>query len=342
MIDTVKIYSNISPDVYDKIYGSSVVKVAFSNKTNEKFYEIVNDHLKGSYDSSLSVRVGNGVKYKFTNGYFLEIEGSLHKLMKGQNSYDGYYNFETVCLYLIQLVENAYDVVLPDFSDWYLQRVDIACCYDLGTQESVRKYINNLCSCSYSRRNLKFYQDESVYLSGTTSTLKIYNKLLEFMKHDLRKLRNTDFDLTNFLDSIKGFIRFECEIKKKMLKKIYDIDNIPVNMFDYEMFKEIWRDEFMKLLKLFDDDLKVVRGREEVYKRLNTLYKPVKARNLYDFYMCIMFDGLLEVKKRNSRSSFFRNLKDLKEARVDFSQKYDIQDCENIVEFSPFEWKEVS
>lgn len=131
MIDTVKIYANISSEIYNKIYGNSIIKVAFSNKTNEKFYEIVNDHLEGSYSSSLSVRVGDGVKYKFTTGYFLEIEGSLHKLFKGHNSFDGYYNLEMVCLYLIQLVENAYDIILPDISDWFLQRVDIAVCYDL-------------------------------------------------------------------------------------------------------------------------------------------------------------------------------------------------------------------
>lgn len=340
MIDTIKIYTNISFEIYEKIYKSSIVKVAFSNKTNEKFYEIVNDHLKGSYDSSLSVRVGNGIKYKFTTGYFLEIEGSLHKIMKGQNAYGGYYNLETICLYLIQLVESAYDIMLPNISEWYLQRVDIAVCYDLGNQENVRKYINNLSSCSYPKRNLKFYQDESLYVSGTSSTLKIYNKFLEFVKHDLRKLKNTDFDINNFCEYIKGFVRFECEIKKKMLKKFFDIENIPVNMFSYDMLKEKWCDEFMKLLKFVDDDLKIVRSREDVYKRLNTLYKSTKANNLYNFYMCIMFDGISEVKMRHSKTSFYRNISDLKKAHVDLSQKYDIQE-NNLIEFNPFEWKEV-
>ena len=37
--------------------------------------------------------------------------------------------------------------------------------------------------------------NESLYLTGTTTTLKIYNKLLEFRKHDLRKLSKTDFDV---------------------------------------------------------------------------------------------------------------------------------------------------
>lgn len=211
-----------------------------------------------------------------------------------------------------------------------------------GCQENVRKYINNLSSCSYPKRNLKFYQDESIYVSGTSSTLKVYNKLLEFRKHDLKKLKETDFDIVNFMDKIKGFIRFECEIKKKMLKKIVNIDNIPINMFKYEDLKEKWCEEFMKLLKFVDNDLKIVRSREEVFKRLNSFYKPARARSLYNFYICVMFDGLREVRKRISKSSYYDNLKALKDAHVDVSQKYDVQDYDNIVEFNPFEWREVS
>lgn len=64
-----------------------------------------------------------------------------------------------------------------------------------------------------------FFYDESIYLSGTTTTLKIYNKLLEFKKHDLKKFVNSNFNLIEYLSVIQGFIRFECEIKKKMLKK---------------------------------------------------------------------------------------------------------------------------
>ena len=41
--------------------------------------------------------------------------------------------------------------------------------------------------CSYPRRNIKVYQDESIYLTGATTTLKIYNKMLEFKKHDIKK-----------------------------------------------------------------------------------------------------------------------------------------------------------
>ena len=229
MIDTIKIYSEIDRDTYDKIRLKSIVKNSTDYNTGELIYEIINDHLEGSYDSRLSVRVGCGVKYNFVDkGYYIEIEGSYHKIVNGYNSHNGYCDLEYISQNLIQMVELSYSLNLPDFEFWYLQRVDIAVCYDLKNQDNVKSYLNSLSRCRYPRRNIKFFYDESLYLSGTTTTLKIYNKLLEFKKHDLKKFVNTSFDLQNYLNKIKGFIRFECEIKKKMLVKLYNKKHIRI------------------------------------------------------------------------------------------------------------------
>ena len=218
MIDTIKIYTEIDKKMHDKIKSMSIVKSSIDNSTNELQYEIINDHLEGSFDSRLSVRVGCGSKYRFSKlGYFIEIEGSYHKFTRGYNSHNGYYDLQFLAKSLINIIELSYNINLPDVKYWYLQRVDIAICYDLKSQENVKSYINSLSRCNYPRRNAKFFYDESLYLSGTTSTLKIYNKMLEFKKHDLKKFYNTKFDLINYINTITGFIRFECEIKKKML-----------------------------------------------------------------------------------------------------------------------------
>lgn len=75
MIDTVKIYTEIDFEAYNQISNKSIIKTSYSKSSGEVFYEIVNDHLDGSYDSKLSVRVGCGSKYQFTEkGYFIEIE----------------------------------------------------------------------------------------------------------------------------------------------------------------------------------------------------------------------------------------------------------------------------
>ena len=85
MIDTVKIYTMVNKEIYNKIYHSAIIKSSYNLGTGEIFYEIVNDHLSGSYDNRLSVRVGSGVKYQFVNNYYLEIEGNPYLGILGVN-----------------------------------------------------------------------------------------------------------------------------------------------------------------------------------------------------------------------------------------------------------------
>ena len=202
MIDTIKIYTMIDKNIYDKICNNSVIKTSYHNATGEIFYNIINDHLKGSYDSSLSVRIDSGAKYHFLNGYTLEIEGSYHKIVKGYNSHNGFYNICEIVLGLIEIVENAYGIKLPSLQHWFVNRVDLAICFDLFNQENILTYLNNLHSCNYPRRELKNYGDyggTGVYYVGSTTTLKIYNKYKEFVKHDMKRFKNTSFDLINYL-----------------------------------------------------------------------------------------------------------------------------------------------
>lgn len=222
-----------------------------------------------------------------------------------------------------------------------MQRVDIAICYDLQNNENVRKYINNLTMCQYPRRNIKTYQDESIYLTGSTTTLKIYNKLLEFKKHDLKKMKNTNFDIFTYINKIDGFIRFECEIKKKKLTNLYNTNFIRIRNINYEELKKVWCEEFMRLLKLFNTDLKIISDKKQIEQRLYTMYAERKASILYNFYLSIMVDGLKEVRKRTKKSTYYRNINELKKANIDFSQTYKIDLKKDIIQFNPFEYKEV-
>lgn len=344
MIDTIKIYAMINKITYDKIHNKSIVKTSYSMETGEVFYNITNDHLKGSYDTNLSVRVGDGAKYKFINMYYIEIEGSYHKIMKGYNSHNGYYNLFEICKGLINLVSKAYDVKLPHIKHWFLQRVDIAICFDLENQENIKRYLENLHSCNFPRRELKNYSDyggTGLYVPGTTTTLKIYNKYQEFKKHDLKRFKNTDtFHLLNYLDIIQGYLRFEIEIKKKKLEMLYNKKYIRIRNINYEELKKVWGDEFMKLLKFYDNELTIIRDREKVKNRLYTFYGETKGRNLYDFFCSLIIDGVLVVKNNMSKPSYYRKVKLLKDVGIDFSQKLDINE-DSFIDFNPFKCEEV-
>ena len=343
MIDTIKIYSEIDKETYDKINSLSIIKTSYNKSDGEIYYEIINDHLDGSFDSRLSVRVSCGSKYNFKDlGYCIEIEGSYHKIVKGYNSHNGYYDLQFISDSLIKMVELSYSVELPSIDKWYLQRCDIAICYNLKNQKNVKSYINSLSRCKYPRRNAKFYYDESIYLSGTTTTLKIYNKFLEFKKHDFKKFIDTDFNLENYMKEIFGFIRFECEVKKKKLKQLFNnVEHIKIIDVNYEILRNVWSDEFMKIIKYVDNDMKIVRRREDVYQRLMDIFKPSKACRLYNFYCAIQLNGEDVVKNTTPKDTFYRNTKELKFAKIDFSQSYRVEE-EEIYYFNPFESKEVA
>lgn len=272
------------------------------------------------------------------------MNGSYHKILKGYNSHNGFYNLYEICKGLINLVSNSYNLELPNIKHWFLQRADIAICFDLENQNNIKRYLENLHSCDYPRRNLKNYSDyggNGVYVSGTTTTLKIYNKYQEFKKHDLKRFKATDtFHIENYLDIIKGYLRFEIEIKKKKLESIYNKKHIRIRNVIYKDLKNIWSEEFMKLLKFYDSELTIVRNREKVKNRLYSIYGETKGKNLYDFFCSLIIDGVLVVKNNMSRPSYYRKVKFLKDVGIDFSQKLDIKE-NNLIDFNPFAFEEV-
>lgn len=341
MIDTIKIFTMIDEKTYLTIKQKSTVKSSVDYSTGELHYNIINAKLVGSYDNSLNVRPDFGSKYGFADRYSLSIEGSYHKIINGYNSHNGYYDLQKIVKWLIGAVEYTYKVKLPSIDHWFLQRIDIAIVYDLNNNSNVKKYINNLSMCTYPRRNIKHYQDESIYCSGTSTTLKIYNKMLEFKKHDMKKLFKFNTDIDNYLHTIDGFLRFECEIKKKKLEDLYSKKFIRIKNVKYDDLRNVWSEEFMKLLKFFDSDLTIVRKKEAVKERLVFLYGKVKGDNLYSFYSRIILDGVEQVKKSTSKATFCRKIKELKNANIDLSQRYELNLENDIIDFNPFECKEV-
>lgn len=172
MIDTIKIYTQIDKYTYDYMTKKSNVKTKINRESGEVFYEIVQDSLKGSYDSNFMVRLLSGTKYQFTNGYCLELEGSYHKMTLGHNAYDGFYNVQEICIHLIKLVKEKYKIKLPSLKHWFLQRIDITKTFDLNENSEVCKYINNLNLLSYPRRNKLFFKDRDIYFARHNDNLK--------------------------------------------------------------------------------------------------------------------------------------------------------------------------
>ena len=209
--------------------------------------------------------------------------------------------------------------------------------------------LNSLKMLSYPRINRGTY-NTSLNFPGSSTTLKIYNKLVEFEKHDRSKLSKfVDFDVLSFENKIRGFVRFECEIKKRKLKKIYDKKYIRVTKVDYLILEKVWCDEFMKVLKIDDIKdkkiLKRVKTKEEVKQRLGEFYDERKRLRLYNFFILVLNEGYDLTRKMMSKPTFYRNIKDLKQVGIDFSMQEFEEipriDFNKIIDFDPFVWKEV-
>lgn len=97
----------------------------------------------------------------------------------------------------------------------------------------------------------------------------------------------------------------------------------------------------MKLLKLFESDLYIVRKKDDIKNRLYSLYSNRQAGILYNFYICLMADGEDSIKERFSSTTYYRNMNLLKQAGIDLSQKYSLDLVDNYVYFNPFESQEV-
>ena len=176
---------------------------------------------------------------------------------------------------------------------------------------------------------------------GTTTTLKIYNKYQEFKKHDLKRFKNKNsFHIDNYLDIIQGYLRFEIEIKKKKLESVYNTKHIRIRNVIYKDLKNIWSEEFMKLLKFYDNEMTIIRDREKVKNRLYGIYGETRGKNLYNFFCSLIVDGIQVVKNNMSKSAYYRQVKFLKDVGIDFSQKLDIQE-NSFIDFNPFTFEEV-
>ena len=121
---------------------------------------------------------------------------------------------------------------------------------------------------------------------------------------------------------------------------MYKNKYVRIRNVNYDDLKKVWSDEFMKLLKFYDNELTVVREREKVKDRLYTFYGETKGKNLYDFFCSLIIDGVLVVKNNMSKPSYYRKIKFLKDVGIDFSQKLDFEE-NNLIDFNPFTFEEV-
>lgn len=330
MIDTVVLESPfLDKEVALNIESKAIARQGIEIETGDIFYTIVTRELKGTFDSSLRVKIewerfesflddkGNTINKKVPCEPYLIVECSLNKLFLGHNVFGGSDDFKQFEL-LVLFLSSEFAVTLPSWHNWVIRRLDYALNFNLG-DFNTRRYIVNLSNSYFSRRKVKKFDDTGLYFAGSTTTLKLYHKGAEFKKFDSKRLRHflKPSKLKEIQNIANNILRVEVEIKPRKIKydnekllKIWEYYYLALDPIEY--FRNVYKIEVAKLIKLInDDDNKYYLKYDDVKNKLFKEYTQKKANILLGTWLKFSLEGEESAKKTITKSTFYRHRKEL-------------------------------
>jgi len=327
LYDTIRLASPfLDEDIANKIEQECIRRQGVYVRTGEIFYQITTGSLEGTYDSRLAVKVertnwsnvitdeGKKIPVKVNCKPYIILEGSVQKLMQGHNVIHRDLNFYDSCRFLVGMVEHITGCILPDVDGWKVLRADVAFAYDLGSFEACQEYFLALNSCTFPRRQVMRYGTTGLFSSGRTTTIKLYHKGIEFVKHDRARLKKfmSDEKVFKLQEIANRLVRVEVEIKKA--KIVYDKGLNRVGDLNDSYFLDVHKTEVLRLIKEGDFDMKKVRTANNVQRRLYSLYGSALAGRLLGTWYVLTTQGEQHVKRIMSKPTYYRHLKLLRDA----------------------------
>ena len=346
MYDTITIKSPfIDRHTVQKALNFCRISEGIDIFTGELLYSFTSGELEGSYDYRIRLKVDNTdwvkedtlTPVRVETDWHLIVECSLHKLLMNHNCYGGPTDLKKSVKYLVKFLEDCLMCKLPSYELWELKRVDVAKIFVFNNKSICKKIFNNLKNAYYTRRKPILY-NTCVYFSGVTTTVKLYWKGPEFKKHDYKRLIkyiNREIDLNwnkenhdlimhklallkmeydNILEKAYRIIRFECEIKARKLKDVFNKEVVLIKDIDDKMLHEISDTELFKLMKEEGDSMDIVRRSDLVLERLHNLYGFNLGNSLYSTWAQLVQFGEERTKNTMSKPTFYRHKKQLIEA----------------------------
>lgn len=325
-IDTIVLRSpKICDYVALQLRNNVTKRIALDVETGETLYSFTTAELDGSFDYRVRVRIadtesvytGNVVE-KLSLGTYLEVECSLHKLLLGHNVCGGSDDLYRSVAYLVAFLEYQFKVALPDFHSWELVRIDLAEIFRLPDIKVVQLYIEGLKGITYPRRKVFYYDNECVYWAGSTTTLKIYCKGLEYKKHDFKRIERF-FGINNAMllqDIADKILRVEVEFKKRKLAVMFG-DDLRISNINIAVLRDAYYAEINKILgceKMKTD--KVVRLSADVEERLFSTYSARVAKALVGTWYLLCQRGEKHTREVLSKRTFYRHIKLLRDCGV--------------------------
>jgi II/X family phage/plasmid replication protein len=354
MIDTLWLQIPKQPERYISIIREKMKYFSCLDKdTGELIYEFSTGKVEGTHDSTLNIKINRDNTIK--------LYGSVHKIIMGNNIAYGSDNILLLANVMKKLLQQKFGFKLPDVITWEVKQIDYTLTFDLKDDKFVAEYINSYKEVTYPRReNIQFYKDRSFYVPGTTTTIKLYNKYREFIRHDKNKLSKilSNEKINQLLNLSNGMLRIEVAVKSKKLKevfpntvyrktvekqyakakKIYGIGSQELESFERDFrrnivtlqdikmnkIKKVWESEVFKLTRENRKD--IVNKSNLVIERLHDEYGNRSANSLYGFWILLSTKGEEHAKKiytgkdNKVTTTFYRNRKKLVNAGISWRE----------------------
>jgi hypothetical protein len=302
------------------------------NDTGEVFYEFTSGQLSGTWDHRILLQVKRE-RYEsvpLPSGRtstslrpcepFVHIEGSPHKAMLGHNVYGGPTGVKETASWLVDNIGRRLGVPLPSALAATCSRVDLAAVQQLRP-DALDLLLGDLFTARFPRRGKPLgAPGESVASYGRTTSVKLYDKLAEFLRHDAKRLRGIipPAQLLDLRNWASGLLRVETEIKAPKLRALHQGKLPQVHELNDALLTSVHETEVTRFLREGVRPMTTVRTSEEVKARLYQFYadKPATARTLLSTW--IQFSALGEESTRRgmTRPTFYRHRQQLQAAGV--------------------------
>jgi hypothetical protein len=151
----------------------------------------------------------------------LFLEYSIPKICYGTNAYLFILeDLPKMLGHLTHELNNRY-LNFPVPSTWSVQRLDICHFWKFTSREIAQRHLDFIKYLDYPRKNKHIYRTTAMF-SGRNFTARFYLKLPEYLKTDYKSLIR---EFPEMAEEVKifciGMLRFEVEIRKPELKRIY-------------------------------------------------------------------------------------------------------------------------
>lgn len=315
--------------------------------TGEIEYEITTGELGGSWDSRISIRPmreewtreGTRRPQRRPSEPYIVVECSVAKVFNGQNVYGGPPEFRKACTDLVVLLEQLLGLDLPPASAWVVRRVDVAESYRLPFI-AVQEFFSYIQTIQFPRRRAMKYGDHAVYFPGSTTTIKLYHKGLEFAEHDHARLkrfftqhRERAFPTHSTAANARWVarriaalqrlannrLRVEVEIHADKLDRDFGYAPRVHELTDHYLAALHDRD-VTRLFREGQSGMDTVRQYSAVADRLRQTYGEIKGNHLFGIWLILAANGEAFVRNRYSRASFYRHRRELEKAGVSWTR----------------------